>query len=354
MPQRPHRTSRERALLLTGLLLLLAGTQVARAEEAGPAAKPADPLLIGVHSVSVEQVVDGDTIRLPDGKGSIRLLALDTEEVARSKAGEILGPEDPSAPWHAGGFAAYAAKQRGESKWPVKYGTPAGAAATDFLRSLVTGCKSMRLEREHAGARARGHYGRVLAYVFLEKDGKRINVSEAMIRAGHSPYFVKYGRSARFDKLFRAAQAEARKAKRGIWGDGGPGHYPDYAERLTWWAQRADQVERWALHKPSADHVTLGEADANAKLQKLVGKEAVVFGALDRELEVKSGDKRIFLLSHERRRGFPLVIFDADVARKLDERQSFHAMYVTVRGTVTLYRGRPQMVVESTSQVSTK
>jgi endonuclease YncB( thermonuclease family) len=361
MSQRPHRTTREHlpagAALLVALVL---GVAAARADEPAkapekapekatpqPAAKPVqDPLLIGEYSVSPEQVVDGDTLRLPDGQGSIRILGLDTEETFKNERERKAAEAD---------FAAYAKAQRGSDPRPVKYGTPAGEAAGAYLRNLVKGCTTMRLERDGVGARDRGTYGRILAHVFLQKaDGTRINVAEALIRAGHSLYFVKYGRSLRFHGLFHLAQAEARKAERGIWAKDGPHHYPDYTERLLWWKARSAQVVRWRALASRPDHVTLGQPDADTKLAALVGKDAVVFGLFDRELKVKSGDKRIFLLSHERRRGFPLVFFDLEQAQTLAAREPFHSMYVTVRGKVTLYQGRPQMVLESAAQVSTQ
>ncbi len=304
-----------------------------------------DPLLIGTFPLTAESIIDGDTIRLPDGKPSIRLLGLDTEETFRSEAARKAATAD---------FAAYAKAQRGDSKRPVKYGTPAGEAARDYLKALAKGCTTMRLERERPNGRDRGTYGRLLAYVFLLKGDASINVTEALIRAGHSPYFVKYGRSARFDKLFTAAQDEAREAGRGIWSKTGPAHYPDYDERLPWWSARAAQLERWSKLAASADHVTLGEPTTDAKLKTLVGKEATVFGLFDRELPVKGADKRIFLLSHMRRRGFALVVFDPALAKSLDDQERFHSMYVTVRAKVTLYKGRAQMVLEKSTQVSTK
>lgn len=305
----------------------------------------ADPLLIGTFPVTAESIIDGDTIRLPDGKPSIRLLGLDTEETFKNEATRKAAAAD---------FAAYAKAQRGDSLRPVKYGTPAGEAARDYLKALAKGCTTMRLERERPNGRDRGTYGRLLAYVFLIKGDASINVTEALIRTGHSPYFVKYGRSARFDKLFTAAQDEAREAGRGIWSKTGPAHYPDYDERLPWWNERAAQLERWSKLAAGADHVTLGEPTTDAKLKTLVGKEATVFGLLDRELPVKGGDKRIFLLSHMRRRGFALVVFDTALAKSLDEQERFHSMYVTVRAKVTLYKGRAQMVLEKSTQVSTK
>ncbi len=359
-PTVPRR--RPLAQLSCALLLACACAGWARADEGGtaapaqpkaekarePQAKP-DPLVIGVYAMSLEQVVDGDTIRLPDGQGAIRILGIDTEELYHPPKGA-----GPLRPW-AKGFDAYARAQRGDRKRPVKYGTPAGEAARAFLRQLAKGCSKMRLERDFVGQRPRGTFGRVLAHVFLlGDDGTEHNVAEVLLRAGHSPYFMKYGRSARFDAAFSLAQDDACKARRGIWGSGGPDHYPDYLERLAWWSARAAQIDRWSRHKAKPDHVTLGEPEADRKLKALVGKQAVVFGAREREIPVKGGDKRIFLLSHERRRGLPLVVFDADVAESIDARERFHSMYVTVRGKITLYKGRPQIVIEQASQISTE
>jgi micrococcal nuclease len=61
----------------------------------------------------------------------------------------------------------------------------------------------------------RGRYGVLLAYVFV--DGKNINLD--LVRKGLSPYFIKYGRSQKYDAEFRSAQKLARKEKLNIWDD---------------------------------------------------------------------------------------------------------------------------------------
>lgn len=332
-----------RALALGVLACLLLG-RAAHGEDtpAAPAAK--DPLVIGTWAASPESIVDADTVRILEERQSVRVLAIDAEEVFREAADRKAAAKD---------FAAYAKTKRGESAWPVKYGTPAGEAARDYAKALMDGVTHIRLERDAAGQRATGTYGRLLGHVFLVKHDSEVLLSEALIRAGHSPYFNKYGRSRRFDARLRAAQDEARKAKRGIWGDAGPAHYPDYDERLQWWEKRAAQVDRWRALEARADHVTLGTPDADAKLKALVGKEAVVFGTFDRELPVKTGNQRVFLLSHERRRGFPFVVFDAAVAKTIDL-DTLDAWFVTLRGKITLYKERPQMVIESGTQISTR
>ena len=330
--------------LTTALLCLLLGSGLAFGEEPKADAKPADPLVIGTWPASVECVVDADTVRIGEKRQGVRILAVDAEEVFREPKDRKAAEQD---------FAAYAKAKRGESKYPVKYGTPAGEAAREFVKGLMDGVTHIRLERDAVGDRAKGTYGRLLGHVFLVKPDGDVLLSEALIRAGHSPYFNKYGRSRRFDARLNAAQAEARKAERGIWGKDGPAHYPDYEERVRWWTKRADLVDRWRAVAAKPDHVTLGAPDADAKLKALIGKEAVVFGVFDRELKVSSGTQRVFLLSHERRRGFPFVVFDPKVAATLDL-EELGAWQVTLRGKITLYKERPQMVIESPTQISTR
>ncbi len=314
-----------------------------KAEPAKPAA-PTDPLVLGSYPITAEGVVDGDTVRLPKGNPSVRVLGIDCEEVLKREKDRVAAAKD---------FAAYAkAKRKGKPR-PVKYGTPAGDAARDHAKALVKDATSMRLERDAVDAAARGYYGRMLAHVIIVKPTGEINLAVELVRRGHSPYFTKYGRSRRFDAEFRKAEAEARKAKLGIWGSTGPDHYPDYPERLAWWHARADQIDRWRALGDKPDRVTLGTPTTDAKLKALVGKEATVFGKLDRELKVSTDDRRVFLMSHVRGRGFPLVFFKKAVVDALDM-DALDARYATVRGKITLHKGNPQMVIENANQISTK
>jgi micrococcal nuclease len=118
----------------------------------------------------VLHVTDGDTVRVScDGKAErVRLLQIDTPE-------------------------------RGE---------PLFEEAGEALEALIDG-EPVWLEpwREE-----RDDHGRVLAYLFA---GDR-NLNLAMIEAGMTPYFDRYG-SGRYPKEFAAAEREAREAGRGIW-----------------------------------------------------------------------------------------------------------------------------------------
>ena len=80
-----------------------------------------------------------------------------------------------------------------------------------YVQKKLTG-KYVDLEFE---SWIRGRYGVLLAYVFV--DGKNINLE--LVRKGLSRYYIKYGKSQKYDAEFRAAEELARKEKLNIWGD---------------------------------------------------------------------------------------------------------------------------------------
>lgn len=346
-----------RPRVLAWLLALACGLAAARAdpppsaggaappqappEPPAPAARPAEPLVVGVFDVTAETVVDGDTLRLP-GQPSLRVLGLDCEEVFRAAADRAAAAAD---------FAAYARAKRGDSRLPVKYGTPAGDAAREHVRALLRGVSRMRVEKDEVGGREIDLYGRRLAHVVLLAERGETNLGVEVVRAGHSPYFVKYGRLLRFDAAFAAAQAQARAAKRGICGAGGPAHYPDYEERLRWWEERAEQVDAWRALPAAPERIELGAPGAAERLATRVGKEVVLF-ALARTLPTR-GPPYVIWLSDRRDADVPAVVFDEEVWRALD-REALARGYVTVRGPVTLYRGRPQVAITRAEQISVR
>lgn len=147
--------------------------------------------------VSVLRVVDGDTLLLTDHT-RVRLLGVDSPEV--------LKPETPVEPW--------------------------GPEASQFTRQFIAG-KRLRLQfdRERADA-----YGRRLAYVWVaDSQGRERMLNEELLRAGLARGLYHHPYSADMKRRFRAAEDEARRAKRGIWSgktpDGRPMVWP-FAEPL--------------------------------------------------------------------------------------------------------------------------
>lgn len=91
---------------------------------------------------------------------------------------------------------------------------PGCERATAALMALVAGGR-VELEWEKPQAE-RDEYGRLLAYVWA---GETL-VNVELVRQGFTRFFTKYG-TGRYADLFRAAEDEARTAKRGLWTDDG-------------------------------------------------------------------------------------------------------------------------------------
>ena len=128
---------------------------------------------------TVTRVVDGDTLML-DGGERVRLIGVDTPETVHPRK-------------------------------PVQcFGTD----ASKFTKRLAQG-QTVRLEFDQANAHVlhRDKYQRTLAYVYL-LDGLLIN--REIIRQGYGHAYTHY--PFRYLEKFRAAEREARRNSRGLWG----------------------------------------------------------------------------------------------------------------------------------------
>ena len=286
---------------------------------------------VGLHlgSFPLTKVIDGDTIRVDGLDASMRLLGLDTEETFKRKS-----------EWRDfdKGWARYLADAQAKTSHPVKIPTPMGEEAKKYAAKFFQGVRFVELERDHP-KEIRDFYNRYLTYVFVEKDGKRLNYNIECVRAGMSPYFTKYGISRRFHAEFIAAQDEARKAQRGIW-DPSKQHYPDYDRRLAWWNRRGEYVQ--AFERDSAgkkDWVVLTHWDAMDRLQGLLGREVVVLGAVGDIRPSKTGGPTKVMLSRRRTASFPLIFFDKQVLAE-SRVESAKGEFIRARGVVAKYRNK--------------
>ena len=323
--------SMKSALLLACALALAAcGQTVQRFDRTNVLAGLDEPdigLVLG--SFPLTKVIDGDTIRVDGLDASMRLYGLDTEETFKRKN-----------EWREfdKGWVRYLADAQAKTKHPVKIPTPMGEEAKKYALKFFKNVRSVHLERDHP-KEIRDFYNRYLTYVFVEKDGKRLNYNVECVRAGMSPYFTKYGYSRRFHDEFVQAQNEARAAQRGIW-DPSKQHYPDYERRLEWWDRRGDYIaayERDALGKKN--WITLTHWDAMDRLQGLLGREVVVLGAVGDIRVSTTGGPTKAVLSRRRTSSFPLIFFDKQVLE--DSRvESARGEYVRARGIVASYKNK--------------
>jgi endonuclease YncB( thermonuclease family) len=302
--------------------------------------EPAAGLDLGEFTIT--KIVDGDTVRVDGLDASLRLLAIDTEEIPHNR-------REQAALDGASDFGAYVEAQRDGARHPVKMATPMGLAARDFAAHFFAIGDRVKLERDDPH-QIHDRFGRYLAYVFAWKDGAWVNYNVEAVRAGMAPYFTKYGYSRRYDAELRAAEAEAKAAHRGIWSDQTQ-HYPDYDERDAWWNARADFVA--AFDKDAAgrdDFVDLTDGDALDRLGAREGREATVLGTIH-DIYMDRGPVRV-LLDHARGADFPIVFFDRDVFASTGLAAQ-KGEFIRVHGTVSTYKGRLQIVVDRASQVVT-
>ena len=303
-------------------------------------------LLIGEFSLRTNKsVLDGDTVMV-DGLGpSLRLIGIDTEETFK---------KDWERNLYAKGFEQYKKSLRGNSKRPVKMATPLGEEAKIFAEKFFRGVHTVRLERDHPGE-LRGFYGRYLAYVFVQRDGRWVNYNIECVRAGMSPYYTKYARSRRFHKEFLQAEAEAKAQKIGIW-DPKKEHYDDYDERHVWWSRRGAIIDYFeSEEKLNDNYFALTRYNAMLELDKRVGQEVVVFGSIG-SIRYNERGPTLVKLARTRTESFDVVFFDKDVFNVLNLEDQ-KGEYIFVRGVVRRYKnkfnGREtlQIIVNLPSQV---
>ncbi len=125
--------------------------------------------------VTVTKIVDGDTIKLSNGK-TLRYIGIDTPETV-----------DPRRP--VGCF---------------------GKEASEFNKELVQG-KTVGLEKDVSNT---DRYGRLLRYVYLE-DGRMVN--EILVQEGYANASA-YPPDVKYQEKFEQAEKQARQSNQGLWG----------------------------------------------------------------------------------------------------------------------------------------
>jgi len=172
-----------------------------------------------IKDLKLLKVIDGDTIKVElDGESeSLRLLALDTEES---------NPGSNNPVTNAGRLASEWAKQFFDCD---ENGFPRSDIRVDIEFDTNDSV-------EDSLQKHRGNYGRLLCYAL--KEGENYNLEA--VKAGWSPYFVKYGRSRLFHNEFLQAESEAMAEGRSVWdvSINASGQRRDYQQLLPWWYRK--------------------------------------------------------------------------------------------------------------------
>jgi endonuclease YncB( thermonuclease family) len=208
--------------------------------------------------VELVEVIDGDGLRVRRAGRleTLRLACVDCEESlhesdrsARDKPQTVLG--ERARLWLAHALAPRA-----------------GAALELELRF-------------HEGEPERDGFGRLLAHA-RAPGGSDLGLE--LVRAGHSPYFVKYGTCPLSDREYRAAERKAREARRGIWSaeanrpatPGAPRAGRDYERLSAWWTLRAQAVAGYRAAR-ARDPLAVARADDPGELARAAAGGVAVF-----------------------------------------------------------------------------
>ncbi len=312
-----------------------------RSAQSTQAASPG--LVMGEFALAKNAIKDGDTISVQGLDASLRLLGIDTEETFKKNADRLASSRN---------FKKYLQDNRGDSRTPRKAATPMGMEAKAFAKEFFRDVKTVRIERDDP-KEIRGRFNRYLAYVFAKKNGQWINYNVECVRAGMSPYFMKYGYSQRFHPEFVQAEREARAAKIGIW-DSRTQNYGDYDERNAWWTARADFIaafDKEAQNRP--DYISLDHWDSLARIKERFGQQVTLLSTVGEVHKLSPNLTRV-TLSRRQFDDFPIIFFSNDVLKASGIR-GHGGEYVTVTGIVATYergsRKEYQVEVRRPSQV---
>lgn len=182
------------ALLVTIIISGLVTCQ--RSESVTPEVRGNDQSRYNDRTFQVVYVVDGDTLDIdaPDGDKPvtrIRLWGVDTPEISHGRgASAHFGPE-----------------------------------ATEFAKRTLAG---RRVHVVLSEKRTRGKYGRLLAYIFLERGGPMFN--EMLLEQGYAYADLRF--EHHYYKRFQGIEKPARKAGTGLWANVTLDQMPAWKQRF--------------------------------------------------------------------------------------------------------------------------
>lgn len=210
-PPRPTVVRAHHVLLVPIAMLFLAA--MAFPASADPPTRPESPLPQSCHLEigsprAVSGVVDAATLRLADAS-EVRLLG-------------ILAPAapDPASP---------------AASWPPDRDARAAIAELTLGRNVVLAFSGRRTDR----------YGRALAHVLVDIDGRTLWAERELLAAGHARVYAPPGGTSCLDALL-ATEHAARKTARGLWANAAYAPVPAYATGRLWRLRGTYQlVEGW-------------------------------------------------------------------------------------------------------------
>ncbi len=301
-----------------------------------------EQFVIGEFTIS--KILDGDTFRFEGLDKSTRLLGIDTEETFKDENAELKVND------LAGRWLEYYAHKKDSSDKPAKIESPYGYDTWQWTKKLFKDVVKVRLEVDDF-KRVIDMFNRYLVYIIaIKEDGTEFNYNIECVKQGYSPYFSKYGYSARFHEAFVKAQKYAMDNKLGIW-SGKELCYPDYTERIEWWDKRGEQIKKFeTLYMGKEGYYSMLDVSDYNKLKTHMGDSVIIFGNISRV--ITDNDPHIVKFEINDFDTIDLVFFSRNFSLidelKLNEPKGY---YVYAKGKLSEYKGRLQIIIDEKQQV---
>ncbi|MFH1732282.1 MAG: thermonuclease family protein [Planctomycetota bacterium] len=156
----------------------------------------------------VRQVIDGDTFLLADGR-KVRLIGVDCPEMRYPSGAGMLGT------LRLKGFMSPEEREALEPRLQKVADrlNGVGELITKLVKRPIEGM-AVELEFDNMSGRE-DRYGRLLAYVWIRKQGKREMINAVLLKRGMARLYDRFKFSKQDE--FRKLEAEARKKQLGIW-----------------------------------------------------------------------------------------------------------------------------------------
>ncbi|ADQ14150.1 thermonuclease family protein [Halanaerobium hydrogeniformans] len=222
-----------------------------------------------LEEVYINHVIDGDTIRIANGE-SVRFIGIDTPEI----------------------------------DWDNNEAEYYGWEARDYLQQKIQ-AKNVRLKYDQE---KEDHYGRLLAYVYLNG----LHLNQVLLENGYATLMIVEPNN-KYETEFKKAAEEARRAQKGLW----------------------NKVEEFSSKLPLLDYQTA---------QLFIGEKVIVEGEI---VNTAKTDAVTYLnFSDDYHNTLSIVIFNRNLNKfAYEPDQYLKDKRIRVLGTIEIYQSAPQIIV---------
>jgi len=211
-----------------------------------------------------------------------------------------------------------------------------GKESREYARSLLHD-QLVQLEADDSQDN-RDDYDRLLRYVYVDET----NINRQMVLEGYA-YEYTYRDAYSNQAQFRAAEREAQQQHNGLWADGVCDDFAPEPSQPDDNQSSASGAQDWQSSIPDG-------CISYRKAESRIGQQTCVTGPVDHVFVSASDTTFVNYCSDYRTCPFSAVLFSVDQAN-FPAMTQYEGGVITISGEVRTYEGRPQIILESPSQL---